>query len=250
MYSTGAGTCKASDTLKAKVNPIPVIVVGTNPQGVCEGAPAFDLTGWSPNTGGTWAWTGTGITDPTLGTFDPVVSGSGSFTLTFTFIETLTGCDDVKTKVVNVNALPILSYTLIDSICIQKNLSIVNSSTGTNLTNTWSLKPNSGFSFITGTNANSINPVLSFTNAGTYQVKLLGQTGAGCTDSLKKSVVVVAPPVVKFIKDKNNGCGPLTLTFTNQSTGVLKTSRTVRLALKCLVIDFVSFTSSKCLGSS
>lgn len=222
VYSTGANTCKASDTLIAKVNPIPTINVGTNPQGVCEGAPAFNLTGWSPNTGGTWAWTGTGITDATLGTFDPSTSGAGSFTLTFAFTDATTGCDDTKAKTINVNALPLLSFTAIDSICTQKNFAIANSSTGTNLNNTWSLASSSGFTFISGTNANSINPILSFTKADVYQIKLIGQTGAGCIDSLKKQVTVLDPPVAKFAKDRNDGCGPLTINFTNQTTGVLK----------------------------
>lgn len=222
VYSTGAGTCKASDSLQAKVNPIPVISVGTNPQGVCEGAPAFNLAGWSPNAGGTWGWTGTGITNATLGTFDPSVSGPGSFILTFTFTDAITSCDDAQTKTVNVNALPTLAFALDDSICTQKNLTIVNSSTGTNLSSAWSLKPVAGFTFTSGTNAGSVNPILTFTNAGTYQVTLKGQTGAGCLDSLTHPVVVVDPPVVKFSKDKDKGCGPFSVLFTNQSSGVLK----------------------------
>lgn len=222
IYSTGVNTCKASDTLVAKVNPIPSLNVGSNPQGVCEGAPAFNLTGWSPNTGGTWAWTGTGVTDATLGTFDPSTSGAGSFTLTFTFTDATTGCDDFKTKTVNVNALPSLSFTAIDSICTRKNFAISNSSTGTNLSNTWSLVSPTGFTFVSGTNANSTNPILSFTKADVYQIKLTGQTGAGCIDSLKKQVTVLDPPVVKFIKDQDDGCGPLAINFANQTTGVLK----------------------------
>ncbi len=222
VYSTGSGTCKSSDSIKATVNPIPSINVGVNPQGVCEGSPAFNLSGWSPNTGGTWAWTGTGITDANLGTFDPSVSGSGSFTLNFTFTDSNTGCDDAKTKVVNVNALPLLSYVVSDSVCVKKNLAINNTSTGANLSNTWNLKPNTGFGFVSGSNASSISPILSFTTSGTYTINLTGQTGAGCIDSLKKTVVVLDPPVVKFVKDKNNGCGPLTVAFTNQTTGNLK----------------------------
>lgn len=221
VYTTGTGTCRGSDSVKAAVNPIPMITVGTNPQGVCEGAPAFHLTGWQPNTGGTWAWTGTGITDATLATFDPSVSGAGSFTLTFTYTHTLTGCDDAKTKTVNVNALPALAFSGEDSICTQKPFTISNTSTGTNLVNAWSFDAAAKATFV-GSTASSTHPTVLFGQAGIHTIRLIGQTGAGCTDSLKKQVIVLHPPVAKFRKDKNNGCGPLSVTFTNESTGELK----------------------------
>ena len=223
VYQTGIGTCRATDTLKAAVNPLPVLSVGTATQGVCEGAPAFNLTGWSPTTGGTFAWTGTGITNATLATFDPVVAGSGSFLLTLTYKNTITSCENSKTKTINVNALPILDYSLKDSICILKTLGISNTSTGVSLSYQWILNPTTGFTNVLGTSSTSPNPSYSFTTSGTYEVKLLSETGAGCTDSLKKQVVVLDPPIPKFSVDKKNGCGPLTVAFTNLSTGVLKT---------------------------
>jgi len=47
---------------------------------VCSTDPAFNLTSSSP--GGTWS--GTGITNASAGTFDPSVSGPGTFTITYT----------------------------------------------------------------------------------------------------------------------------------------------------------------------
>lgn len=68
---------------------------------VCPDAAAFNLTGQPA--GGTWS--GTGITDVNLGTFDPSVSGIGSFVITYTAPN---GCppDNTTINVDNISVPP------------------------------------------------------------------------------------------------------------------------------------------------
>lgn len=77
VYSFGT-QCVSSDTLYLEVFETGLATI--EPVGEqCPEAPSFDLVTSIP--GGTWS--GTGITEPTLGTFDPSVAGLGSWEVTY-----------------------------------------------------------------------------------------------------------------------------------------------------------------------
>ncbi len=63
---------------------------------VCVDAVPFDLVSNTP--GGTWS--GTGITDQTLGIFDPSVAGIGEFTITYTIPNTCDGTETISIEVI------------------------------------------------------------------------------------------------------------------------------------------------------
>ncbi|MBL4703070.1 MAG: gliding motility-associated C-terminal domain-containing protein, partial [Flavobacteriales bacterium] len=62
----------------------------------CEADPVIAMTG--VDIGGTWS--GTGITDPALGTFNPMVAGPGIHTITY---DISGSCGDLKTTTITVN---------------------------------------------------------------------------------------------------------------------------------------------------
>ncbi len=68
----------------------------------CLNDPAINLSAVQP--GGTWS--GTGITNPTNGTFNPSTAGAGSHIITYT----LTSCSDTVTLVVNPDDTATFSY--------------------------------------------------------------------------------------------------------------------------------------------
>jgi gliding motility-associated-like protein len=70
-------------------------------QSVCLNAPSFNLTGFTPLSGGTWS--GPGITNATLGTFNPTAAGIGSHTLFYTF----GACTDIKKITVTAPAVSV-----------------------------------------------------------------------------------------------------------------------------------------------
>ncbi|MDN4164764.1 PKD domain-containing protein [Cytophagales bacterium LB-30] len=59
----------------------------------------------------------------------------------------------------------------------------------------------------------------SIAQAGTYLVMLTVQTNQNCTAAITQSVQVFAPPVVSFRPSVNFGAPPLSVDFTNQSSG-------------------------------
>ena len=81
----------------------------------------------------------------------------------------------------------------------------------------------SGWSFANNTSASSVNPSFSFTNPGTYTIKLSVTNACGTVVSTK-DVIVKAPPVVS-LPGLSNVCGPVsitpTATITNCGSGTL-----------------------------
>jgi gliding motility-associated-like protein len=103
-YTTGTGTCAVSDDRIITVLALPVVEAGTDTS-VCVNSPPFNFSGESPTGLGTWAWTGTGISDTQLGEFDPLSVPSGNYVSVYTYTETATGCVNKDSLTITVNAL-------------------------------------------------------------------------------------------------------------------------------------------------
>ncbi|MGV3609873.1 MAG: PKD domain-containing protein [Fluviicola sp.] len=80
LTGTDGNGCQLTDQVTVTVNPNPTVGLADLGQ-VCTYNPAFILSGGSPS-GGTYS--GTGVTS---GSFDPSVSGAGSFPITYSFTD-------------------------------------------------------------------------------------------------------------------------------------------------------------------
>jgi len=89
------GSCTDIEPVTVTVNPMDNATI-TDPGMICDNDVAFNLT--AAMSGGTWS--GTGITNPSAGTFDPAVSGSGTFTITYTTAGT---CPSTDTQTLTVS---------------------------------------------------------------------------------------------------------------------------------------------------
>jgi PKD repeat protein len=121
------------------------------------------------------------------------------------------GCSDTATKA---NAITISSvtadFTTPSLICAGSAFVITNTSKPSTTSSRWQ--------FGDGTISTDINPTKTYAAAGTYQVKLVNESGS-CKDSVVKSLNVFARPVASFTATNTNGCtAPLTVNFTNTST--------------------------------
>lgn len=142
----------------------------SNPGTVCEGAAAFNLT--AATSGGTWS--GTGITDATLGTFDPTVAGVGSQTITYTTNGT---CPATGSVSVAVTAMDDATITAPATLCegdAPVTLTAVTSG------GTWS---GTG---ITSASAGTFDPATA--TAGTYTITYV--TNGLCPDTDNASITV------------------------------------------------------------
>lgn len=209
IYSTGAGNCLTVDTMEFTVHDLPIVDAGNN-VGICISEAAFDLTG-NP-TGGLWS--GTGITDVNLGTFDPAIATVGTHTITYTITDPITSCVNDDNLDVVVNPLPVVDFLVDSLICLNSNVDFINNST---------LAFSSDWNFGDGGTSNVNSPSYVYTATGLYDITLVVTTTNGCIDSLTKSVSVLDLPNAQYTFNPTVACGPVTASFTNTSTGIANT---------------------------
>ncbi|MDD2634156.1 MAG: gliding motility-associated C-terminal domain-containing protein [Bacteroidales bacterium] len=109
-YGLAVGACDDTASIDIQVDTIPdATIFSAGP--FCETDAAINLSSLFP--GGTWS--GNGITNPTNGTFDPAVAGSGDFTITYDL--TNGACSSQGTTVIHVDAQVDASITSVSQLC-------------------------------------------------------------------------------------------------------------------------------------
>jgi gliding motility-associated-like protein len=104
---TTTGTCPGTETF--------ALDIGVTQDATISAAGPFCLNDASVNltsVDGGGAWTGTGITDGVLGTFDPATAGAGNHTITYTIAG---ACGDTDTEDITVQAMDDPTYSYANS---------------------------------------------------------------------------------------------------------------------------------------
>jgi gliding motility-associated-like protein len=112
LTAAGVNGCDSVAQVTLIVDPLSdATITAVSP--ICDDNGILSLTAAST----TGTWTGTGITDPNLGTFDPSISGSGTFTITYS----ITGsCPDVDSIQLTVNPSPTTTSLVTDDNCLEE----------------------------------------------------------------------------------------------------------------------------------
>lgn len=108
---TFSGSCGDSDTETITVNAQSDATI-TPPTTICEQDAALNLT--AAESGGVWS--GTGITNSSSGTFDPTVSGTGTFPVTYTLSGT---CGDTDTQDITVTPQSDATILPVSPFCLE-----------------------------------------------------------------------------------------------------------------------------------
>ncbi|MBL7941702.1 MAG: PKD domain-containing protein, partial [Flavobacteriales bacterium] len=204
--SYGSGTCFTSDQMEITVLAPPAVNAGPN-QSVCGNLEPFNLSGFSPATGGTWE--GTGIINASAGTFDPGVLPA-TYNLLYWYVDPMTGCADSANKQVTVHPVPVANFSVAPLGCTNANVDLINTSTGAT-TYAWDF----GNSFT----ANGIDPPYTYPDEGIYDIELVAFNAFMCSDTAMNSNEIIDPPSAELSIDPADGCAPLTVTFNNLSVG-------------------------------
>ncbi|AEA44864.1 PKD domain-containing protein [Fluviicola taffensis] len=205
VISNGAGNCLTSDTMLFTVHPLPIVSVGVDVE-FCQSDTPVNFSG-NPANG---VWSGNGITDASLGTFDPAIAPIATNTIVYTFTNPTTGCINRDTLLATVHPMPVANFTYNPITCI-----------GTNelFTNTSTLANQSDWSFGDGTSSSTSNTNHTYISAGFYDIQLLVTTSFGCLDSISHQIEVRIPPMADFILAPDSACGPMLVSFTDLSLG-------------------------------
>ncbi|OPZ45103.1 MAG: PKD domain protein [Euryarchaeota archaeon ADurb.BinA087] len=175
-----------------------------------------DLSTGSPTS---WAWDfqNDGSTDSTAKNpvFPYATPGLYSVKLTAT---NAGGSDpEIKTNYINVTTAPPVANFTANKTAGTAPLTVqfTDLSTGSPMSWAWDFQND-------GTTDSTVkNPVFTYAAAGTYTVKLTATNAGGSDPEIKSNyiTVTVAPPTANFTANKTAGNAPLTVQFTDQSTG-------------------------------
>ena len=209
-YTNPTYGCKNAATDTVTVNPVPVVGPITGNASVCSGN-AIALA--DTTVGGTWNSSNkTVATVDNSGNVTPVSFGND--TIQYTLTNPLTNCSTTALLPIKVSSTPVASFTVNKtSQCLSGNYFVfTNTSTisSGSINNVWT---------IDGKTFTSLNPTYSFASAGTYTIKLVVTSNAGCSDSTTQTVTVNPQSVPDFAINNNSQC--LTgnsFSFTNNSS--------------------------------
>ena len=128
VEAVGVGPCGNSmASLSCIAEDCPDVMVSIDSVApICLGGAGvpFNLTATlsGDNGMGTGTWSGPGIIDMMLGTFDPIVAGIGMPTVVYTYVEG--NCTYTASRIIEINAIPTATFTVDDSICIDQSSTI------------------------------------------------------------------------------------------------------------------------------
>lgn len=180
------------------------------PPTACEGQ-AVNITDGSTVGVNSWTWdSGDGqlsnSQDPTF-----TYSSAGTYTISLTSQNTVSGCSDVVTQDITVLPLPVPSYTAAPTAgCAPLDVTFTNTSgAGTFV-----------WDFGNGATFNGQNPpIQTYASDGSYPVSLTMTGANGCVSTTTvNNMINVGPPIAAFSADVLNGCAPLAVQFSDLSS--------------------------------
>lgn len=174
---------------------------------VCEGGNSFQFTGFSP-AGGVWSGTGVspdGLVDLSTLTVDQ------DYTYTYCLTENTTElCQACRTKNFIVRSLPLPSFVIAGTTCINEDITFLNQTPGNNTIR---------FDFGDNSFSTMESATHQYTTQGNYTVTLSVTDEYGCQASTSQDVYVTTRPIASFLTADNEGCAPFDLEIQNTSSG-------------------------------
>jgi gliding motility-associated-like protein len=214
-FGTAASTCVNSATKTVTVKPRPIARLDTLADDLCVNIPQVFKHKSSNITRFDWQFNPSANSNLEMPTYAYTAAGNYTLRLVVTNRE---ACTDTISKAISVNVPPIVRFSLSNTEgCSPLDVSFTNTSTGSTRT---------GFQwqFGNGTTANVRTPnAQTFYNRSladtTYQIRLLGTT-PGCPTVIDSArLTLFTLPKARFGVDVDTGCSPMTVRFTNISTG-------------------------------
>ena len=220
-YSDSNG-CGNSDTVLLSIIAPPVVAAGSD-FSICENAAPIQLTGFNPSTGGTWS--GQGVS--TSGLFNPSVTGSGTFSLIYSFMAG-SGCNGSDTLIVTVYPKPNPNFVLPSQKCAKDTfqINVTKNPSATINSYLWQVTNSGAYSNAILSSNTIQNPIGTFPENQSfldvnYTLKVITITDQGCVDSITKPIILRRRPFALFSTGSNIDCGPASYSIINGTNNVL-----------------------------
>ena len=185
IYIYGQGSCFSTDTIEITVNPLPVIDLSANIDGICVSESTLVLEA-SPAGGN---WTGNNGAILTGNVFDPNASGIGVYNLTYSYTDA-NGCENTANWQIEVYDLPEIISSDISFCDLPGEVSLPFAS------------PIGGIWSGPGVTdpAGLFDPAL-VSGIGSYTLTYTYADNFGCSNSGDFTVTIVAPPAIDAGQD-------------------------------------------------
>ncbi len=200
-------SCLSTISCSGGGNTPPIAGFGGGPFTICE---TQSVTFVDQSTSATsYSWSFPGGTPSTSSDPTPTVtySTAGLYDVTLTVTNALGTDTKTETNYVSVSPLPTVGFT-----------SAITGPLQVSFTNVTTNATNFQWSFGDGATSTSANPVHTYSTGGSYNVILTAFNSCGSATTTQ-IITVLVPPVADFTANVTSGCAPLSVQFTNQSTG-------------------------------
>ncbi len=128
-------------------------------------------------------------------------------------VRSSSGCADTMSMPVVVH-FPSSSFTHSAATCLNQAVQFTNTSVPAPISSKWY--------FGDGSVSTNLNPGKTYSTAGNYTVKLVNTFSSGCSDSVINTITIATAPTANFSADDSAKCiAPLTVNFSNQTTGAV-----------------------------
>ena len=200
--------CERSDVMQLEINGPGELEAG-EAMAFCAGAGEQQLPVATPANG---SWSGPSLSDPANGLIDTdQLPEENTVWYTYTIEDAASGCVFSDSVAVFVNTVPQVELEIPDYFCANEDISIATA-------------PKDGISYswtVNGTNTYQGESIsLNLSESGQYPVELHATNAAGCVSTAIAELRIEGLPAPAFELDTNEGCGPLTLDFTDASQGL------------------------------
>lgn len=202
-------TVTSNKLIHIKWNPVPPVTISS--YSGCSPLYVSMLTTYNSQTSYNWDL-GNGVTRNSSAVYY-TYSTSGIYPVTLTTVYS-SGCSQVvNAGTISVYDRPVFSYSMTNNNgCAPLTVQFINNNASASYTWLWD--------FGDGTTSTLAVPNHTYSTPGIYQISLTATTGAGCSFGFPlNDKVRVYAPVAAFTPDLTSGCPPLTVNFTNNSTG-------------------------------
>ena len=159
---------------------------------------SVNFTDLSANAPTSWSWSFPGGTPSTSTSQNPVVSYANAGTYDVTLVATNNSGSTTKVKLNDITVNPYVAPVPAPVADFKSNITILTENGSVNFTDLSANAPTSwSWSFPGGTPSSSTsqNPVVSYANAGTYDVTLVAANNSGSTTKVKLNDITVNPYV-------------------------------------------------------
>jgi len=211
---TAINSCGTS-TKSITVNTAPTANFEANPTTGCA-ALVVVMDNQSSSNATSYIWTFPGGAPSSSNQVNPTVlyAVAGTYSITLKATNASGSNTFTRTDYITVKTIPTANFNF-----------TVNGSTAT-FTNT-SLGNATSYlwNFGDGNTSSQVNPVHVYADPGNYDVVLTATNDCGNSTKLKSVVIISSgPPTAAFTANPSSGCAPLTVNFTNSSTGAVSYS--------------------------